>query len=30
VGAREQARIQNRENNQSQKIYREKHNKRTR
>jgi hypothetical protein len=30
VNAREQARIQNRENNQSQKIYREKHNKRTR
>jgi hypothetical protein len=30
VNAREQARIQHRENNQSQKIYREKHNKRTR
>jgi len=30
VGAREQARIQKRENKQSQKIYREKHNNRTR
>ncbi|HXX76540.1 MAG TPA: hypothetical protein VEI50_15525 [Nitrospiraceae bacterium] len=30
VSAREQARIQNRENNQSQRIFREKHNKRTR